>query len=91
MEAVNAFQEALKERTREQSPFYWGKTQDHLGAALRALGEREASVEDLQKAVESFTRAKAIDPSAADGLKSAEVALARLRASTAASRGRSPQ
>jgi hypothetical protein len=41
-EAVTADREALKERTRERVPIDWGGTQNNLGNALEALGERES-------------------------------------------------
>src|SRR5262245_39752243 len=40
-EAVAAFRDALKERTRERVPLDWAMTQNNLGIALRTLGERE--------------------------------------------------
>ena len=41
-EAVAAYREALKEQTRDRTPFDWAKTQDNLGTALRILNERKA-------------------------------------------------
>ncbi len=41
-EAVAAFREALKERTRERVPLEWAMTQNNLGNALAsARGARE--------------------------------------------------
>lgn len=37
-----AYREALMERTREQVPLDWAQTQNNLGDALAALGERES-------------------------------------------------
>jgi hypothetical protein len=39
-EAVAAYREALKERTRERVPLQWATTQTNLGTALSTLGER---------------------------------------------------
>jgi hypothetical protein len=40
-EAVAAFRDALKERTRERVPLDWAATQDNLKTALRLLDERK--------------------------------------------------
>ena len=50
-EAVTAFREALKERTRERVPLDWAATQTNLGNALSALGERESGTARLEEAV----------------------------------------
>ena len=39
-QAVAAFTEALKERTRERVPLGWATTQNNLGRALQILRER---------------------------------------------------
>jgi hypothetical protein len=58
IEAVEAYGEALKERTREHVPLQWAATQNNLGEALTKLGERESgSRETLQKAVEAYREA----------------------------------
>ncbi len=44
-DAVTAYREALKQRTRERVPLDWATTQNGLGNALRALGERESGTE----------------------------------------------
>jgi hypothetical protein len=41
-EAVAAYRAVLEERTRERVPLDWAATQNNLGNALQALGEREA-------------------------------------------------
>jgi hypothetical protein len=41
-EAVSAYREALKEKTRARVPLKWAKTQTNLGAALATLAERES-------------------------------------------------
>ncbi|MBF0416504.1 MAG: hypothetical protein HQL79_12145 [Magnetococcales bacterium] len=46
--------EALKERTRERVPLDWARTQNNLGAALQALGERENSTKKLEAAQSAF-------------------------------------
>ena len=52
-----AFREALKERTRERVPLEWAATQNNLGTALRALGERESGTATLQQAVAAYHEA----------------------------------
>ena len=41
-QAVAAYTEALKERTRARVPLEWAMTQNNLGVALMTLGERES-------------------------------------------------
>jgi tetratricopeptide (TPR) repeat protein len=53
-EAVTAYREALKERTRERVPLNWAMTQNNLGTALRALGERENETARLEEAVTTY-------------------------------------
>jgi tetratricopeptide (TPR) repeat protein len=50
-EAVAAYHDALKERTRERVPLQWAKTQNNLGSALQTLGERESGTARLEEAV----------------------------------------
>jgi tetratricopeptide (TPR) repeat protein len=54
-EAVVAYREALKERTREQVPLDWA--QHNLGHALQALGERESGTAKLEEAVVAYREA----------------------------------
>jgi len=49
-EAVSAYREALKERTRERVPLAWATTQNNLATALSSLGERESGVARLEEA-----------------------------------------
>ena len=49
-EAVAAYRDALKERTRERVPLDWALTQNNLGAALGALG----GTARLEEAVAAF-------------------------------------
>ncbi|MGA8573394.1 MAG: tetratricopeptide repeat protein [Desulfobaccales bacterium] len=56
-EALAAFQEALKERTRERVPLDWAITHNNLGIALRILGERESGTQRLEEAVKAFKAA----------------------------------
>ena len=56
-QAVTAYSEALKERTRERVPLDWAATQNNLGAALAALGNRESGTERLEQAVTAYTEA----------------------------------
>ena len=56
-EAVTAYQEALKERTRERVPLDWAATQNNLGNALLRLGEREIGTARLEEAVKAYQEA----------------------------------
>ena len=57
-QAVVAFTEALKERTRDRVPLDWAaRRRTNLGVALAALGERESGTEHLEQAVVAFTEA----------------------------------
>ncbi len=47
-EAVQACREALKVRTREQSPRQWAMTQNNLGIALRSQGERAEGADGVR-------------------------------------------
>ena len=50
-------EEALKEYTREKVPLDWATTQNNLGNALRALGERESGTTRLEGAVHAYEEA----------------------------------
>jgi tetratricopeptide (TPR) repeat protein len=50
-EAVAAYREALKERTREHVRLEWATTQSNLCTALERLGERESEMAKLDEAV----------------------------------------
>ncbi|MGA7450609.1 MAG: hypothetical protein WBW73_04810 [Rhodoplanes sp.] len=56
-EAVAAYREALKERTRERVPLDWAMTQMNLGTALSSLGERESGTDKLNEAVAAYREA----------------------------------
>ena len=56
-EAVAAYREALKERTRERVPLDWATTQNNLGNALAELGERESGTARLEEAVAAYREA----------------------------------
>jgi tetratricopeptide (TPR) repeat protein len=56
-EAVAAYREALKERTRDRVPLSWARVQNNLGTALRALGERESGTAKFEKAVTAYREA----------------------------------
>ena len=56
-QAVTAYTEALKERTRDRVPMEWAMTQMNLGTALATLGERESGTERLDQAVAAYTEA----------------------------------
>jgi tetratricopeptide (TPR) repeat protein len=53
-EAVAAYRDALKERTRERVPLNWAATQNNLGLALSSLGERESGTGRLEEAVAAY-------------------------------------
>jgi tetratricopeptide (TPR) repeat protein len=55
--AVQAYEAALQERTRERAPLDWAATQNNLGAALRVLGGRGDNGEALRRAVQAFEAA----------------------------------
>jgi tetratricopeptide (TPR) repeat protein len=55
--AVDAYREGLKERTRERVPLQWAATQNNLGIALEALGERESGTGKLEEAVAAYREA----------------------------------
>jgi len=56
-EAVAAFREALKERTRARAPLEWAMVQNNLGSALQFLGTREGGTARLEEAVAAFREA----------------------------------
>ena len=56
-QAVAAYTEALKERTRARVPLEWAMTQNNLGVALMTLGERESGTARLEQAVAAYTEA----------------------------------
>ncbi len=53
-QAVVAYRDALKERTREKVPLDWAATQNNLGNVLRTLGQRESGTERLELAVATY-------------------------------------
>ena len=56
-DAVAAYREALKERTRERVPLDWAATQNNLGNALGALGARESGTAKLEDAIAAYREA----------------------------------
>ena len=48
---------ALEELTRQRDPLGWAGTEDSLGDALRALGERESGTARLEEAVAAYRAA----------------------------------
>jgi tetratricopeptide (TPR) repeat protein len=56
-EAIEAFRKALELAPREVSPEQWAETQNNLGNALQALGERESGTTRLEDAVAAFREA----------------------------------
>jgi tetratricopeptide (TPR) repeat protein len=85
--AVAAYQEALKERTRERVPLDWAMTQSNLGNALERLGEREAGTDRLEAAVTAYQEALQVwsgtsesdAKMAQDNLQHAQAALDKMR------------
>ena len=55
--AVVAFEAALTELTHERVPLRWADTQNNLGAALEALGQRENGSVSLIRAVAAYEAA----------------------------------
>jgi tetratricopeptide (TPR) repeat protein len=53
-QAVEAFQQALKEYTRDRVPLDWAATQKNLGTALQTLGARDSDTDRLEQAVEAY-------------------------------------
>jgi tetratricopeptide (TPR) repeat protein len=56
-EAIAAYREALKERTRERVPREWAVAQNNLGIALFRLGERESGTAKLEAAIAAYREA----------------------------------
>lgn len=56
-QAVQAYENALLEWTREKIPLQWAMAQNNLGNALRSLGERETGVQRLHQAVQAYENA----------------------------------
>ena len=56
-QAVAAYDEALKEWTRERVPLQWAMTQNNRGTALSTLGERESGTARLEQAVAAYDEA----------------------------------
>jgi hypothetical protein len=54
-QAVTAYSDALKERTRERVPLQWATTQSNLGDALAALGHRDSGTSWLEEALAAWT------------------------------------
>lgn len=55
--AVQIYQDALKEFSRERDPLVWAGIQDDLGTVLRIVGEKEHDTSTLQQAVAAFNEA----------------------------------
>ena len=55
--AIRLYKQALAAGPRERGPFNWAGTQNNLGTALQALGERESDTARLEQAVEAFQAA----------------------------------
>jgi tetratricopeptide (TPR) repeat protein len=56
-EAIVAYREALKERTRGRTPREWAVTQNNLGIALFRLGERGSGTGELEEAIAAYREA----------------------------------
>ena len=55
--AISAYRELLKEHTQERVPLDWAMTQNSLGDALKALGQRENGTARLEEAVRAYREA----------------------------------
>lgn len=55
--AIDAFNEALQESTRERVPMLWAMTKMNLGNTLKTLGERKRDAKPLELAVEACNEA----------------------------------
>jgi tetratricopeptide (TPR) repeat protein len=53
-EAVEAYRNALQERTRERMPLDWAGMQNNLGITLQTLGERESGTARLGEAIAAW-------------------------------------
>ena len=63
--AIATYRRAVEHRARERVPLDWATTQDNLGNALGALGQRESGTARLEEAVAAYQeRAKSADPRA---------------------------
>jgi len=51
---VAAYRAALEEWSRERVPLDWAATQNNLGTALLALGQRESGTARLEEAISSW-------------------------------------
>ena len=56
-QAVEAYQQALEERTQARVPMDWAMTQNNLGNVLQRLGERDSDTNRLEQAVAAYQRA----------------------------------
>jgi tetratricopeptide (TPR) repeat protein len=54
---LNALENSLTERYRDQEPLVWAEKQNHLGNILAALGQQRRDVESFEKAIQCFTNA----------------------------------
>ena len=52
-----SYEQALEERTFEQTPFEWGITQYNFGVALQTLGQLEDDLNLLKQAGEIYKQA----------------------------------
>src|SRR6266850_3419922 len=62
-EAVAAYHTAVRERARDRVPLQWAETQNNLGNALKALGERESGesgIVRLQEAIAALDAALSV-------------------------------
>ena len=53
-QAIAAYENALKEWTRDRMPMAWGMTLANLGVARRTLADLTADIESAEKAVEEL-------------------------------------
>lgn len=55
--SITAYQEALKECTRERVPLDWAALQNNLGNALKTLGQRQNGTDKLEAAITAYQEA----------------------------------
>jgi len=58
-DAVLAYEAALEEYSKEETPEFWAGMQNDLGSALWSLGRRETSTNKLKVAVAAYEAALA--------------------------------
>jgi tetratricopeptide (TPR) repeat protein len=73
-EAIAVYRQLLQKRPRERMPLDWAMTQNELGCALAARGEREAGTARLEEAIAAFRAASKEFPHERKPLEWAQIA-----------------